>query len=52
MGSVLRPKASEVRNLLQRIKVENVERGLSLISAANELQFDPANLIQNPSSVK
>ena len=49
MELLVRPTASEVRNLLQRIKLENIERGLSLISAAGtELKFDPAHLVQNP----
>jgi hypothetical protein len=48
MELLLRPSASEVRNLLQRIKLENIERGLSLISAGSEVKFDPAKLVQNP----
>ena len=38
MGILLRPTTSEVRALLQKIKMENLERGLSLNSAGIEKQ--------------
>ena len=38
MGILLRPTTSEVRTLLQKIKMENLERGLSLNSAGIEKQ--------------
>ena len=51
MEFLMRPAASEVRTLLQKIKLENIERGLSLASAGMEKKFEPvkmANILQGP----
>jgi hypothetical protein len=44
MELLLRPVASEVRTLLQRIKVENIERGLGLIPTGSDVKFEAGNL--------
>ena len=47
MEFLMRPAASEVRSLLQKIKLENIERGLSLASAGIEKRFEPVKMANN-----
>ncbi len=47
MELLTRPAASEVRALLQKIKLENIERGLSLVSAGIEKKFEPVKMSNN-----
>jgi hypothetical protein len=47
MELLMRPAASEVRTLLQKIKLENIERGLSLASAGIERKFEPVKKSNN-----